>query len=593
MGLSIYKMKKIFTNGLRSIHFVLTLWISIFVLVAMIIVAVLLYSKFTNTLTRTVKTNSMQMVEQVAGTLNSYIEEMITISDEIIRDLNAYLIIGSEPVEDTLNATYKTRKDLVSIAFFRSNGSPVAIAPKGLTIKPNSNIVNQSWYLSAARAGDKYVFSSPHVQNIFKGRYSWVVTISRTVSLKNSSIPEKSVFAIDMNFKSMEESCSKITIGSRGYVFILDENNNIIYHPQQQMIYSNIKSEDLEFISGKADGEYTYTDGNSIIVIRSLKHTNWKLIGISYLEDAKATRDEVIRFLGFLLIIAMFFLIIIAVIMSRQITKPIVRLTEAMSEVEKGNLQVHTDENSFYEVSYLGQSFNHMIDRINELLEQIKAEEQELRKSELKALQAQINPHFLYNTLDSILWMCERNEGEGAVIMVQALANLFRFSISKGNELINIRDEIKHAESYLIIQKIRFKDQFEYFIEADESTLPCKTLKIILQPMIENAIYHGINKMVDKGRIDIKIKDRGDSILMQVIDNGLGMTEDVLEGILEQESTFSYGIGVKNVHNRIQIYFGKEYGLSFVSEPDMGTTVNISIPRIEGKEGENHEDVHV
>lgn len=578
------KNKEPFASSMISVHLVLTFWISFFVILAMVLAAILLYIKFSNTLTNIVRTNSIQMVEQVAGTLNSYIEGMISISDQIIETLNTNSVSDREQVENILNAAYKHRNDIVSIAIFENDGSPIAYIPNNLNIKKNVDIKKQHWYLSAIINKGKYYFSSPHVQNIFEKQYRWVVTISRSIYPGNNTIPEASVLVIDMNFNSMEESCNKITIGSRGYAFILDENNSIIYHPQQQIIYSNIKQENVGLIGDNGDGVYTDTEGDRIVVVRSLKHTNWKLIGISYLSDAKATRDDVINFVGALLAIAILFVIAIANIMSRKITDPIVKLTEVMGKVEEGNLEIRADENSYLEVSCLGKSFNHMIDRINKLMEQIKAEQQELRKSELKALQAQINPHFLYNTLDSIAWMCERNKGDGAVIMVQALANLFRYSISKGNEITTVRDELNHAENYFIIQKIRFKDQFDYVIEADESAMSCITLNIILQPIIENAIYHGINMLVDKGKIHVKVKDLGDSILMQVSDNGVGMPEKVLKSIFEQEAASSYGIGVKNVHNRIQIYFGKNYGLSFKSELDVGTTVNIRIPRIERKD---------
>ncbi len=583
---SFKKIKMLFSNSLSSVQFVLSFWISLFALSAMITVAIVMFLKFNNTLTANVITNSVQVVDQVMMTLNSYINNTMDVSDRIVTDMNTYFISDKQAVVDTLNTAYKLRDDIVSMTVFDEKGNVVAAAPLGLEVKNNVNITEQDWYRSSMQSYTPYTFSPPHVQNIYKGKYNWVVTLSRKLDLYNSSISGNAVFTIDMNFNSIEENCSRVTIGSRGYVFILDENDNIIYHPQQQMIYSSIKNEDIGFISGKPDGEYVQAENNSVVVIRSLDQTNWKLIGISFLKDAEATRVEVISFLGRLFMIAIILVTMIAVVMSRRISKPLVRLTETMDKVEKGDLTIHSYEDGFYEVSRLRHSFNHMIDRINELLERIKSEEQELRKSELKALQAQINPHFLYNTLGSILWMCERNDGKGAVVMVQALANLFRISISKGNEIITIKEELQHAESYLIIQKVRYKEQFEYSIDVDENIKNCKSLKIILQPMIENAIYHGIDRMVDKGKITIRIKDCGDTILMQVIDNGLGMPESVLNHILESESSNSYGIGVKNVHHRIQIYFGKEYGLSFQSELDEGTTVNIRIPKIEGDANE-------
>lgn len=591
MRLQLGSIRSMFSRGLKSIRVVLTFWISLFALAAMIVVASVMYVKFQNILTANVVTNSAQVVDQVLSTLDSYINNTITVSGRIVSDMTTYFESDKQTVLSTLEAASKLRDDIVTLTVLDTDGNVLAGAPAGLAVKKNLTITAQDWYRELQGGSASYAFSAPHVQNIYEGKYNWVVTFSRRINLYNKDIPSDAVLAIDMNFSSIEENCNRVSIGSRGYVFILDENDNIIYHPQQQMIYSNIKSEDVAFLHGKADGEYVREDENSVVVIRSLENVKWRVVGISYLEDAKAAREEVVQFLAVMFVVAVLLVIMIAVAVSARVASPLVRLTAAMDRVEQGGeLAVQPVERAFYEASRLSRSFNHMIVRINSLLERIKSEEQELRKSELRALQAQINPHFLYNTLGSILWMCERGDGKGAVIMVQALADLFRISISKGNEFITIRDELQHARSYLTIQKVRYKDQFEYSIEADESALECRCLKIVLQPMIENAIYHGIDRMVDTGRIDVTVRDKGDCIELQVCDNGLGMPREVLETVLEAESTNSYGIGVKNVHHRIQIYFGKEYGLSFQSELDEGTTVTIRIPRQEeGYRGEKNQ----
>ena len=583
MRLQLGSIRGSFSRGLKSIRTVLVFWITLFALAAMVVVASVMYVKFTNILTANVVTNSAQVVDQVLSTLDSYINNTIAASERIVGDMTTYFESDKQTVLSTLDAASKLRDDIVTLTVLDTDGRVLASAPAGLAVKENLDVTEQDWYRELQQGNAPYAFSAPHVQNIYEGKYNWVVTFSRRLNLYNKDIPSDAVLAIDMNFSSIEANCNRVSIGSRGYVFILDENDNIIYHPQQQMIYSSIKTEDVSFLRGKEDGEYVRGDTNSVVVIRSLDNVGWRVVGISYLEDAKVARSEVVEFLIIMFAVAVVLVIMIALAMSGRIAAPLVRLTAAMDRVEQGGeLAVQPVERSYYEASRLSRSFNHMTARINTLLERIKSEEQELRKSELRALQAQINPHFLYNTLGSILWMCERGDGKGAVVMVQALADLFRISISKGNEFITIRDELQHARSYLIIQKVRYKDQFEYSITADESALNCRCLKILLQPMIENAIYHGIDRMVDAGKIDVAVRDKGTFIELTVRDNGLGMPREVLAAILETESSNSYGIGVKNVHHRIQIYFGKEYGLSFESELDEGTTVTIRIPKQEG-----------
>ena len=195
-------------------------------------------------------------------------------------------------------------------------------------------------------------------------------------------------------------------------------------------------------------------------------------------------------------------------------------------------------------------------------------------------LRAQINPHFLYNTLDSIQWMCEEEKTEDAITMVGALAQLFRISISKGYELIPIEKEIQHAKNYLVIQSYRYKDQFIYNFDIDEEVLPYLCNKITIQPIIENALYHGISRMVDEGEISISVHKVGNDIIMKIKDNGVGMSEEQVQNILKKERTDSKGIGVKNVNDRIKIYFGNNYGIVVESELDVGTTITIKIPAV-------------
>ena len=214
-------------------------------------------------------------------------------------------------------------------------------------------------------------------------------------------------------------------------------------------------------------------------------------------------------------------------------------------------------------------------------MEQVRQEEITLRKTELKALQAQINPHFLYNTLDAIAWLCEEGRNKDAEDMVTSLAKLFRISISKGHELITIEKEIQHAQSYLRIETFRYKNQFTYTFDVDENCLGYLCNKITLQPIIENAIYHGLNRMVDEGEITIRIREDGDDIILSVEDNGIGMTEEQCQEILRKEPGDRTGIGIKNVNDRIKIYFGEEYGLTITSELDEGTCVDIRMPKVE------------
>ena len=277
----------------------------------------------------------------------------------------------------------------------------------------------------------------------------------------------------------------------------------------------------------------------------------------------------------------MVFAIIILFVLSNKLTKPVRSLVDAMSTFEKNAVDFkYSPVRGASEFNKLSSSFEHMVIQIQELMDKVKKEEVALRKTELKALQAQINPHFLYNTLDSIQWMCEEEKTEDAITMVGALAQLFRISISKGYELISIEKEIQHAKNYLVIQSYRYKDQFTYHFDIDEEVLPYLCNKITIQPIIENALYHGISRMVDEGEILISVHKVNDDIIIKIKDNGVGMSEEQVESILKKERTDSKGIGVKNVNDRIKIYFGDEYGIVVESELDVGTTITIKIPAV-------------
>ena len=237
-------------------------------------------------------------------------------------------------------------------------------------------------------------------------------------------------------------------------------------------------------------------------------------------------------------------------------------------------------DNEFY---YVFDQFNHMIVRMNELFDET-LKEQELRmQAELEQLQLQINPHFLYNTLDSITWMIEGERNDDAVFMISQLARLFRISLSKGHTIISIRDELQHAQSYMNIQKVRYKNKFEVSFEVDEEIMDYCAVKLVLQPILENALNYGIRELDDFGEIVVGGKKVGEDIIITVSDNGMGIPENEIPLLLTNTDRVhkkGSGVGLVNVNNRIKILFGERYGLHIESELDEGTVVTIKIPAI-------------
>jgi two-component system sensor histidine kinase YesM len=251
-----------------------------------------------------------------------------------------------------------------------------------------------------------------------------------------------------------------------------------------------------------------------------------------------------------------------------------------MQTVERGNFDIHLAVNSTDEVNSLAQDFNIAIGKIKDLIAQNLQVHEQKRKHELKALQAQINPHFLYNTLDSIIWMIECGENEDAIVMTSTLAKFFRLGISKSGDITTVQNEIDHLNCYLTIQKMRYKDRLDFTVEVNPQIHSCQTLKLLLQPLVENAIYHGLKTQDRKGMLKVTGDKEGDDLIFQVIDNGKGMTGQELSDLNHSTIPFTEpgGVGVANVRERIQLYYGASYGVSFESALGEGTVATIRLP---------------
>lgn len=294
-----------------------------------------------------------------------------------------------------------------------------------------------------------------------------------------------------------------------------------------------------------------------------------------------------------LLIAAIGFAVIAAWAISRSIYIPIQRLHDVTTTITKNDLQALVTRDNVDEITELGMNFNIMIGRIRELLDAKMKEQDDLKKAELRALQAQINPHFLYNTLDTIIWMAEARKTEQVIEIVTALSSFFRLSLSKGKDWITIGEELERTRSYLTIQKMRYRDIMDFKIEADEAVLNNTILKLILQPLVENALYHGIKNKRGGGEIVVRARQKSDSeVLLEVEDDGIGLTPERLDqlraeldndaGDMKLESGFAIG----NVNKRIRLYYGKQYGLSLESEYNTGTCATLVIPAIQDKADE-------
>lgn len=555
---------------------------------SMIVLGITLYRWFAERMENMAVENSEQLLKQTSINLDTYLRSMREISDTMYYNVIKDKDLADESIDAEMNLIYESNKDnLVSIACFTNTGKLVAASP--FFAKESVEVKKQDWFTRALDQMENLHFSTPHAEWTFNDmsyRYHWVVSLSHAVELTNDGEPSLGVLLVDMNYSSIEQLFDKVnTTDSTRYIYLMDRNGEIIYHPKQQLIYSGLFQENNMALTKYEDGSHqeTFQGERRLTTIKTVSYTGWKIVCVSPLNNFQFDISETRYFMIILIAFTMLMLISINQIVSRRIAKPLQKLNESVKEWESGNMEADIYVGGSYEVEHLGKTLRATREQINHLMQEILVEQEEKRKSELDALQSQINPHFLYNTLDSIVWMIEGERYDEAVFMITQLASLFRISLSRGKTIISIEDEITHVKNYMNIQRIRYKNKFTVDYEIDEEILPYCTVKLVLQPLLENAIYYGVESMGEDGEILVKGYRSGDSIYIEITDNGLGMPDEMVEQLLTEDNrirTKGSGVGVINVHKRIRLRFGEPYGLEIRSVLDEGTTVRVHLPVI-------------
>ena len=585
-----------FIGKFSSIQSVIFATVAVLVLSAVVIVTGV-SMKFTNT---SIFENSSEYTHTIIQQMNQNIDSYIDYMENI-----AYLISSNEDVQDYLfdekidnEGRYRILNQLQTILDSRSDIRNVGIISKNgrMLINDGSKSVNQDldlntqeWYATALEKPNGPILTSSHVQHIISGERPWVITLSRGIRDRSGSGEKEGVFFIDLNYSAISELCDQSTVGTKGYAFILDAKGNIVYHPQQQQLYNELQTENISLIMDTDEDTVltgTGNDGKLYSISRSEK-TGWTVVDCTNVKELLSKSRQAQSVYVLTAIILVIVALLFSRFMARSITLPIQKLRDSMKKVQEGDFSVSdVVVDSRNEIGSLTKSFDVMTHRIHELMEQNVHEQEEKRKSELKALQSQINPHFLYNTLDSIIWMAEGKKNEEVVLMTASLARLLRQSISNEDELVTIANEVEYARGYLTIQKMRYKDKLEFQIEVDSSILYIPLIKLVLQPIIENAIYHGLKYKESKGLLIVKGFMKDGNAVLQVIDDGVGMDEETLAHIYDKHKVnyHSNGVGVYNVQKRLKLYYGEDYGITYTSELGKGTTATITIPgRQEGQ----------
>lgn len=559
-------------------------------LVTMFLMGIIMYMRFSTLSRQETIESSRKLMEQTGETMEDYLVNMRQISDAVY-----YNVVkendfhdAREEIQKGMNLLYEANRDkLRTIAIYNSDGSLMAAEPVA-TQKEDPDVTRQEWYQSAMEEMENIHFSTPHIQNLFEDstfRYYWVISSSRVVELTENRDSQMGVLLVDMDFSSISRMMNQINeVGNGQYYYLCNSDGDIIYHPRQIQISDGISRENSIKAASYKDGVYdeTFEGTQRKVIVNTISYTGWKLVGVIPYSIFTHEMLNIRYFIAMVTLLMAMMLTIINRVVAERISRPIRKLNHSVMEYEAGK-KPEIYIGGSWEIRHLGYSIQSSYEKSEKLMQEIVWEQNERRKSELDALQSQINPHFLYNALDSITWMIEGERNDEAAFMISQLAKLFRISLSKGHTIISVKDELQHAQSYMNIQRVRYKDAFSVTFDVEPELEKYCAVKLTLQPILENAINYGVDPMDDCGEIRVCVRKEGELLVLSAEDNGIGMSEEEVELLLTDNNRVpkhGSGVGLINIHNRLQILFGKEYGLVIESEPDEGTKVSIQIPAI-------------
>lgn len=581
----------------KGMQFVISVSFTIVATLGMGFIGIFLYQGYGRAAENMVLNDNQQILNQVEINLNTYIRNMMRISDAIYYNVIKNTDLDEDNMSQEMNLLYEVYKDsLVGLACFTGEGEMISSVPMG-NLKENVDVTQQSWFINARDKMENLHFSDLHVQNLFENssnRYYRVISLSRGVELTRSGKMLEGILLVDMDFSGIRQLFTKVNSQEMGYVYLMDSNGKIIYHPRQNLIFSDMIQENNDIAKMYEDGSHreTFNGEDRMVVVKTVGYTGWKIVSVMPMANFFRDFSRIRAMAVVIIILAIFVMIFANQFVAVRVVQPLKSLEDSL----KG-IGIYKEPQIYIggspEIQHLGETIRSMVEQLRKLTDDIVKEQEEKRKSELDALQSQINPHFLYNTLDSIMWMVEAEKYEDAISMVQALSRLFRISLSKGKNIITIGEELQHAQNYVDIQKYRYKNKFVSYFDIEEGIEKYKTIKLIIQPLIENAIYYGMEYMDGDGEIHVRAYTKGEDLYIEVEDNGLGMQKEQVESLLTDDTRIrskGSGIGIRNVHQRIQLYFGKKYGLEIKSEPDEGTIVRIHLPKTESVEEKGKEN---
>jgi Predicted signal transduction protein with a C-terminal ATPase domain len=522
------------------------------------------------------------------------ISNMINILNIISIDTNVNEMLTRETKDNTI---HKQLEDSTKISsFFSSLQKNYEIYRIRLYVKAdliyseeNYNffnaltILNSKWYTDLSNNKNSTLWCSPSIIESVGSGKAKVVSAARKIFNLNSYGEEVGVLKVDINVKSLQDVLNRSKITKTSAMYIQNSNGELIAYSDDKInqnwkVYNDV----LDKNRSRNWQNVKINDQDSLISFEGIGNTDWTLVSIIPLNEVLASSKRLTNRMLLLVVCLTLLLCLLVYYTSDKYTKKIKQIVGRMKRVQNGDLDVIMTAYGRDEVGELVENFNFMIKKMTFLIEEQYTLGKKVKNAELKALQAQINPHFLYNSLDVVNCMAIKYKTPEIKYMVDQLSKFYKLTLNKGEDIITIKDELEHVRTYVTIQNKRFDNMITLESSIDERLYDKKILKLILQPLVENSIIHGImEKEIPKGKIALTGTLKSDSVILVVTDDGVGMTSQKIQNIFEKsenEQVNSYG--VSNVNERIKLCFGNKYGLSFISERSRGTTVEITLPLI-------------
>ncbi len=583
----VFMIKKSFTDFLRGMNLKKKLiWTyCLITTIPLLLLAIFMVSRMTNEAQKDTVQNAAQSSGQVRDAMDVYVD--------IFRELMDYLIVSMENEADLPDAQELMKRRHESIISTYPEIVGIAVADEddrfvgsGMNRVSRDYLGNEEWFIKAPRRGNgiSILNSSEGKIVITNEAYSadQIFSIMGTGEING----KKTVILMDIKKDVLKSLIESVSVSPDSFVFILDRNGDIVYTPVNPVVY---RIDDKCLLVKDGEQEKISIEGrNYMISVAEGNRTNWKFVSVTSLleQEQNVYRMYVLSVLSAALVLVL--VVLISVALAESFNKPIQKLTQKMQLVEQGDLSVRANLEYQDEIGMLGKNFDHMLDYMNTLIEDIQTEKQRTLQARLKSLQEQIKPHFLYNTLDTINWMAREHGADDVVRMVEALTNMFRLGLSQGKDFITVREEIEHVRNYLYIQSVRYEDKLSYEIDVSDSCLKAVIPKLILQPLVENAIYHGIKLKKGGGFIRIGASCEKDQLILVVYDTGAGMSRDKLEELRRSIEDIKNGksgsFGMTYIIERLKLYAEDGFDIEVDSYEGAFTQVKI---RLSVKEGFN------